>query len=148
MRRLLGDKWRQRNVIEHAMSDCYSTGGWCLFMDELFYLTKTLGLRPELEMLFTQSRSMDVTLMGCTQRPSWVPQEAFANCHHMFLFRTGHEGDLIKVGSFNGQNAKLIARVVSELDEHEFLYVNPISGAMCRSRLDLAARPVTKGNPA
>lgn len=102
----------------------YREGYWCIWSDELTYLADHAGLRKMIRQMYILARSNMISLVGSAQRPAFVPIEAYSQASHLFLFRTGHEGDLGKVGSFNGANAKQISATVETLPEHHFLHVN------------------------
>ena len=62
-------------------------GGWTFVMDEVFYLDHVLKLRDKVEMLFTQGRSLGISLVGGVQRPAWVSRFTMSEASHIFSFR-------------------------------------------------------------
>ena len=67
----------QRLAIDEALKGIYLTGGWCVALDEVRYLTEQLKLTNILNLLWLQGRSLGVTLVAGTQRPVSVPLNMF-----------------------------------------------------------------------
>lgn len=118
--------------IRRAMDDAYRMGGWCVAADELSYLTRTLKLAPELVDLWNQGRAMDVSVIGCTQRPRWVPLECYSAASHLLLWRTNDRDDLRRLSALNASEAdpRVVAQIVAELPRYHLLYVSTRTGAM------------------
>lgn len=103
-------------------------GSWCLLVDELNYLSQTLGLRDDLAEMYHTARSNKVSIIGAAQRPSWVPRAAVDNPSHIFVFQAGDREELRRLGEITGGlSYKEMAAEISTLSwaKHEFLYVNP-----------------------
>ena len=113
-----------KRVFEPAINEIYKKGGWTLWLDEMRYMADHLGMTKLLTLMYVAARSNNVSIVGNTQRPAWVPLEAYSQAGHLILFNTGDERDLIRIGSLNGANAKDVARIVSELPERHFLHVD------------------------
>lgn len=124
-------KKRQAAIIRDTLDAAYSAGSWCVFVDELSYLSRTLGLAPELTDLWQQGRSNFVSLIGCTQRPRWVPLDAYSGASHLFLWRTNDRQDIARLAGLNGADAAAVQAIVPQLGRHELLYVNTRDGSMC-----------------
>jgi hypothetical protein len=52
----------------------------------------------------------------------------------LFIWRTGDEADLKRLGSLNGTDARLVADAVKQLPYHSFLHVNLVDGSMAVSQ--------------
>lgn len=130
----------QRQRFADAMNGIYKQGMWCVWIDELLYMTQQLKLRAKLQMYYTHARSLKISLLGATQRPAWVPPEAFNQAGHLIIWRTGDERDLVKIGSMNGLSARTVAGIVGELDYREFLHVD-----LVRQSLTVSEFKPTKG---
>lgn len=129
----LGDKTEQKREIQRAMARMYRTGSWCVVADELRYLTQTLGLKGECEMYWLQGRSLKLSFVTATQRPSWVPLEAYDQATHLFIWRETDSRNLARLGDIGGADTKLIRAIVPNLSKHDFLYINTRDGSLAIS---------------
>jgi len=111
-------------IFGDALKEIYRQGHWTVWMDELTYLADHVGLKKLIRRLYILARSNRISLVGSAQRPAFIPLEAYNQATHLFLFYTGHETDLLKLGSFNGTSARQVATAVATLPEHYFLHVN------------------------
>lgn len=128
------DQADQAVLIDAALREMFAAGGWCVFADELFYLTRMLGLGPVLEAVWTQGRSIGLSLVGSTQRPRHVPLLAYDQATHLFLWRDNDEQNLRRLAGLNGLRAGVIRATVAQLPRHDVLYVNTRTGDMCITR--------------
>lgn len=126
----MGHKDRQRTAIRNAMHLQYRSGGWCVVADELRYISQTLGLKAECEMFWLQGRSLGLSFVTATQRPSWVPLEAYDQASHLFIWRETDRRNLDRLGDIGGVDTALVKRLVPKLPRHDFLYVNTRDGSM------------------
>jgi energy-coupling factor transporter ATP-binding protein EcfA2 len=124
------DQAGQAYEIGQAMNGAFVQGGWCLFVDELWYMDHVLGLKRMIEALWTQGRSIDLSIVAGTQRPAHVSLLAYDQATHVFFWRDNDERNLTRISGMNGLNARLIRSTVSTLERHEVLYVNTRTGAM------------------
>lgn len=120
----MGMKGSQRAAIQHAMHLQYKSGGWCVVADELRYITQTLGLKAEAEMFWLQGRSLGLSFVCATQRPAWIPLEAYDQATHIFLWRETDARNLKRLGDIGGVDTDLVRHHVQRLPKHDFLYVN------------------------
>lgn len=118
----------QRAQMHAALIGAFTQGGWTVFADELHYLCKYLGLTRSLEMLWTQGRSNDITLVGGTQRPAHVPLLAYDQATHLFFWRDNDETNLRRIGGLGALNSQAIRRTVASLPKHHALYLNTRTG--------------------
>lgn len=116
--------------IDTAMREAFVMGGWCLVIDELWYMDHMLGLKRMIESLWTQGRSIGLSIVAGTQRPAHVSLLAYDQATHVFFWRDNDERNLKRISGMNGLNAQTIRATVSTLAPHEVLYVNTRSGAM------------------
>lgn len=124
------DQAAQAYEIGQAMNGAFVQGGWCLFVDELWYMDHVLGLKRMIEALWTQGRSIDLSIVAGTQRPANVSLLAYDQATHVFFWRDNDERNLKRISGMNGLNARLIQSTVATLGSHEVLYVNTRTGAM------------------
>jgi energy-coupling factor transporter ATP-binding protein EcfA2 len=124
------DQPAQAYEIGQAMNNAFTQGSWCLFVDELWYMDHVLGLKRMIEALWTQGRSIGLSIVAGTQRPAHVSLLAYDQATHVFFWRDNDERNLKRISGMNGLNARLIRETVSGLDRHAVLYVNTRTGAM------------------
>lgn len=129
----LGDQSGQRREIQSALARIYRSGGWCVVADELRYITQTLGLKREAEMFWLQGRSLNISFVTATQRPAWVPLEAFDQATHLFIWRETDKRNLDRLGDIGGVDTGLIKSIVPRLPKHDFLYINTRDATMAIS---------------
>lgn len=125
----------QGSAFQKALTGIFQTGGWCVYADEVRYLTETLKLQSILNTLWLQGRSLWITLVVSTQRPVSIPLNAFEQATHSFLFRTAGKEDRIRSSEFQGGNSPVVYETLVQLPHHEFLYVNKITDFMTRSQV-------------
>lgn len=124
----LHDIHRQQDVIYRAIMDAFAQQNWCIFADELHYMCHTLGLAKPLEMLWSQGRSLGISLVGGVQRPAHVPLMAYDQATHLFFWRDNDETNLRRISGLGGLNSAEIRRTVAALPRHHALYLNTRNG--------------------
>lgn len=127
------DVKRHRHVFEDALDDIWLSGAWSVFGDEVWYLTKKLGLGPKLEEYWSQGRSLGVSLVTATQRPAHVPLLMYSQAGHLFVWRTNDVRDakrLREVGGFVDQDAMFKAVRTLDFRRHEVLWISTTDGRM------------------
>lgn len=131
------DADNQRVQFERALGDMFGDGSWCVYADEVRYLTEVLNLREDLELYWMQGRAIGLSLVACAQRPAWVPRSMYSQATHLFLWRTNDEQDLRALGGLGFADSARIRTLVSELQGHDALYVNTRTGALSKTRVNL-----------
>lgn len=130
-------KVEQREAFRELLVDVFNEGGWCLYGDEVRYLTQNLGLATELETLWLQGRSLGVSMVVSTQRPVSIPVLAFESATHLFLFRATDRANIQRASEFSAADADAIRFTLPRLPRYEVLYVDTRSGAMVRTKVNL-----------
>lgn len=123
----------QRAVFQKALSDIYYEGGWCVYLDELWFMSSVLKLDQEVRIYLQQARANDISLMVSSQRPSRIPLEVYDQSRHLFFARENDTRNLDRIAGINNVNEQIVRYLVARLDPHEFLYVNNRSGVMLRT---------------
>lgn len=126
---------QQREVFADALTEIWNTGQWCVFADEIRYLTDNLKLGTEFETLWLQGRSLGVSIVCGTQRPVAVPLEAFSQAVHLFLFRENDRRNIERMSEFVAGDVELARYVIPRLPRYEVLYVDTRSGYMARTKV-------------
>lgn len=128
---------KQAEMFRQMLYGVYEFGGWTVIIDELFYITEQLRLSDTLELLWTQGRSLNVTVAGATQQPVYVPVMAFSEAWHLFLFHQSDQRRIKRMAEFSGGQDQVLRDLIPRLPQHEFVYVETRTGNMVRSRVQL-----------
>lgn len=129
----------QRAVIRSLIYGAFRSGSWCLFADDVQYLTKKLGLGPDLETLWLQARALNVSVVAATQRPRHVPLEMWTQSTHFFIWHCSDDDDLRRIAGIGGIDVKRIRATIRALPTHDVLYLNARTGTACITR---APKPI------
>lgn len=104
--------------------------GWTVLVDETRYISQTLRLNSELEMLWLQGRSEKTTIIANTQRPRFIPLEAYDQATHLLMWSHPDRNDIDRVAELTGLNRDLVLTVLPSLPKHDILYINTVTGDM------------------
>jgi energy-coupling factor transporter ATP-binding protein EcfA2 len=137
-------KERHRELFGRTLRKCYAASGWAMDIDEGRYVCdpKYLGLHAIVAQYYFHGRSDFKSMTLATQRPSWVPLEAFDMATHLFFFNDDDERNVDTMAGAAGANRKLFLDVIPHLDttEHEggqFLYYNRSTKVKLISKVEL-----------
>lgn len=129
----MSDKRAQQSAIFAMLADVYNRGGFCLYFDELRYITQTLRLTAPVEQLLMQGRSIGISVVSNAQRPASIPLLAYDQATHLFVWRESDEVNLKRLGGLGGLDSGLIRQTVARLPKHQVLYINTRDGLMART---------------
>ena len=124
----------QREVFVDSIEHIYHEGWWDLFIDEGYYIDEVLKLGSLLRLMYTQIRSTGVSIVLATQRPAWVPVEVYDQSTHLFFWRDNDAKNLRRLREVSVIHDEAIRKIVPNLEDHQVLYLNTRTGAMCRTR--------------
>ena len=131
----MSDVGNQQAVFRESLDEMFVERSWCVFADEVTYLTDTLGLAPMLKQYWRQGRSIKLSLVGATQRPYYVPLEMWSQATHLFIWKLSDRRDLDRIGEISSSlSAREIRQWIGELELdqakaiHECLYINTRTG--------------------
>jgi hypothetical protein len=128
---------RQRVEFAGALEDVYRMGGWTVYVDELSYLVRKLKLSEPLETLWLQGRSLGISVVAGTQRPAWVPLEAYDQASHLYLWRDPDAGNRRRLSEIGGAvDSKALGAEMLALEGHEVLYVDGRTGRTVRTTVE------------
>jgi ABC-type dipeptide/oligopeptide/nickel transport system ATPase component len=119
----LGNFSEQAVAIYLTLNDIYRAGGWSVYFDDIFYVSNTLGLKQPLQMMYTQARSNNISLIGSMQRPRGVPLEVINQSTFLLLFRIRDKLDVERVAEEMSVDRQELLRALSALQNYEFLLV-------------------------
>ncbi len=123
----------QRREFKSAMMQIYREGGWCLYLDELWFVIHHLKLELEVRTFLQQARSNNISLVIATQRPAYVPLEVYDQSQHIFFWRDNDERNLSRISGISWLNSNHVKQLVANLARHEVLYIHVPTGRMCRT---------------
>ncbi len=112
------------DVFRRALHSMFWQGSWVIVSDELLFLSKNLGLERDLVTIWTQARSNDVTLVGGTQRPRFIPLEAYSQASWLFLFGENDDENLARLKGIGGMSGRELIDMVRTLPDHDVLVVD------------------------
>jgi energy-coupling factor transporter ATP-binding protein EcfA2 len=123
----LGNFAEQQASIYDALSKIWERGGWNVYLDDVFYQSETLRLKKALQMLYTNMRSEDISLVGSLQRPSWVPREVLTQSSHLLFLKTRSTMDIGKMAESAGYNVRDFVTINNALrqENHDFAWIGP-----------------------
>lgn len=117
-------------VFEDALNRAFYQTGWTVIVDEGRYVCHRLGLASELDRFWLQGRSQGNSVVLSTQRPRFIPLEAYDQASHLFFWRDNDIANIKRVAEMAGVNRTEILRIVPRLGRHDVLYVQPFTGDM------------------
>lgn len=129
-----GDFGSQRTAVYECMRDIFAIGNWCVYLDEVKYVSKQLQLSPIVDAYLLQGRELGISLMVATQRPAWIPLEVYDQSTHIFLWQERDERNLNRLAGVASLDSRMITETVTGLAKHEFLYINTRTAHMIRSK--------------
>jgi hypothetical protein len=130
-------KATQQEAFRAVLVNIFNEGGWCVYGDEIRYLTQNLGLATELETLWLQGRSLGVSMVVSTQRPVSIPVIAFESATHLFLFRATDRANIQRASEFAAADADAIRYTLPRLPRYEVLHIDTRTGQMVRTKVNL-----------
>jgi len=86
-----------------------------------------LSLKDELELIYLQGRSQGSSVTGGTQRPRYVPLEAYDQATHLYFWKDPDQSNLTRVAELAGLSRSLVLEVVPRLEHHDAFYVNMVT---------------------
>lgn len=128
---------KQREAFRVALMRVWQVGGWTLWFDEIRYLSETLKLSNELNLLWLQGGSAGTTILGLTQRPVSVPINMFEQSRFLTTFRITGRDDRKTMADYAGDNAPYVFEIAGLLEPRELLFVDTEIDLMMRTRVEI-----------
>jgi hypothetical protein len=134
----------QRNQFQNALDHIYREGGWCVYIDELWFIIHHLKLELAVKTYLQQARALQISLVVATQRPAHVPLEVYDQSTHLFFWLDNDERNLKRISGISWLSADLVRHLVSRLEHHQVLYINTRTGRMFRTKAPSPTGEVNK----
>lgn len=136
------DVYETRNihndVLNRAFQDVFTAGGWCVYVDELFYLSNRLKMDVWAQELLLQGRSLGITMVVGCQRPRNVPVEVYSSATHLFVWSTNDDYDVGRLAGISNIDTNYVETELDSLGKHDVLWMDTREG---RAETTLAPRP-------
>lgn len=126
------DYEHQAREIHECLRLVWRQGHWLVYVDEEWYLEEELGLTYDINLLLTQGRSKNITVVNGAQRASRISRFVLSQATHVIAFRL--DGRDVKVIE-DATNA-WVADYASVLRRHEFVWWRRDEDLMWVGRLD------------
>lgn len=121
-------------IFREAYGAAFREHGWCLAIDEGWYMSKVLKLDKEMRTIWTQGRSLGLSHVVATQRPAWVPTEMYDQSTHLFFWRNNDDRVIQRIMEIGTINGTVIRHLIPRLEPFQTLYINTRTGTMMRTR--------------
>lgn len=136
------EKARLRGYYQEVLTYCFTSTAWAVIIDEGRFICDNLGLKDEVQRLYLQGRSQHNSVVMGTQRPAWVPLEAFDAATHLFFFKDSDLRNIARISELAGIDRVAVQRAVPRLESTEeeggqFLYYNTRTDKMMISKVEI-----------
>ena len=133
---------RLRSFYQESLDYVFAQTAWAVIIDEGRFICQFLGLKDEVSLLYLQGRSQHNSVVMGTQRPAWVPLEAFDAATHLFFFKDNDRRNIQRIAELAGLDGRAVGAAVPELESTEdeggqFLYYNTRTDQMMISKVEL-----------
>lgn len=120
----IDDYTEQKDKVSAFLQDIYTSGRWCVYIDELRSVADYLGQKRPIVRLLTEGRSAGISVVTGFQRPSYVPLEVYDQASHIFAFSDPDERMQRKIGEAVMPQGALEAYRNLDYKRYECLYVD------------------------
>lgn len=135
---------RHRDLFGRTLNQQYHVPVFANILDEGRYICdpEYCGLRKKVAQYYFAGRSDEKSIVVATQRPRYVPVEAFDQATHLFFFNDEDLQNVLRMAEAAGGNRELFKQVIPNLEitEHEggqFLYYNTRTKERAISKVEI-----------
>lgn len=127
-------------ITEKLLMERYSNGakknskGGVLSMDDTMIKAKIMHLDNHMVTILAMAGAMKLGLWIYIQKPTDSGRTAlwgYEQSKHLFFTKGGDKAMLKRYAEIIGENGPIAMRVIPQLHEYQFLYVNKVTGSMC-----------------
>lgn len=115
---------KQYHVFTEAIDSMYMQKGWCMFFDEVSYMTDFLGMQRTFRWLLQQGRSSGISVVAATQRPAFIPLAFYDMPEWLIFWNDNDETNLKRIAGIGGVNGRDLRKEVMSLGHREILIVH------------------------
>lgn len=130
-----------KGIFSHAYAAAYRDRGWCIAIDEGWYMADVLKLKSPMRTVWTQGRSLGLSQVVATQRPTWVPTEMYDQSTHLFFWRNNDDRVIQRITEIGTVNGAVLRYLIPRLEPYQALYINSRTGEMMRTRAPAPGGP-------
>ncbi len=134
-----------RRVFMRALDGIMREGNWLVVLDEARYWVEQMGLRTQLDEMWTASRSNGITLVAGAQGPSWINTAMREELQWGAFFRPQHRERAMDVADITGD--RRLWPVLMGLRRHEFILGQLRTDTYVRTRLPKPSAPAGSAEP-
>lgn len=125
----------QRDMIREALTSIWHKNAHIMVIfDEIAYLEDELGLKLLVRRFWRESRSLGITMVACTQRPTYVSRYMWSEPSWIVAFAPNDEDEMPRVAQVLG-GRKQFGPELMNLGRYEFLIRNRRSKEVYKSKL-------------
>ena len=122
----LSDFKKQRLKILTFLNQAYKSGGWTVYLDEAGLVSGELHLGSETGRLLNQGRSLGLTIVAVTTRPTSVvariPVEVVTQVKYKIIFRP-EPREIKAISVLTGLSEDFLVYLIQDLDKHDFFVI-------------------------
>lgn len=128
----------QRERFREALFGAFRQGGWCVYINELRYITARLQLASEVELLWEQGRSIDLSVLGEYQRPRNIPLLAYDQPEYLVFFKETDRANLERMAEVvSWIDRRVLIDTITHLAKYDFVFLNKAEERALVSRVEL-----------
>jgi hypothetical protein len=125
------DDERHTEIFRRAIREQYRRGDTIIFADETYSLENEMGLKTDLNRVWTKGRSMGTGLWAASQRPRYISLWAYQS-HHLFIAKDPDESSKKRLAEIGGGiDPDVVLATIDKLERYEFIYINRDERTMC-----------------
>lgn len=123
-------------IFQDALEKIMAEGSWTVDIDELLFAAhpRWLALGDQFELMWQQARTLKVSLQVKSQRSAYIPQLAYDQVEHLFVFRENDKRNADRIGEMAALDRFEVRDVVRDLGRHEVLYIGVRNGRLVRTQ--------------
>lgn len=125
------DDRRLGAVFSRTLAGLYKKGNVIVFADEVYGLSKELGLDRRLNTMWSRGASMGCGLWASSQRPYSIPQLAYGSAEHLFLAKDPDKRSRDRYGEIGGVDPELVKELTANLEKYQWLYIRRTGPEIC-----------------
>lgn len=116
---------RVAQIFHKALNDLMHQGAWYVYLDEANYLVEQLKLKTDLDEMWQQSRSNDLSIIAGAQRPVWISKGMTTQQKWVLAFRPDEAEEGQAVGKSLGSSQRW-APILEKVPFRKFIcYYSP-----------------------